>query len=499
MRFEVALPVCAALLGLVLSTLFALIYVSAADYRAKSESEDFATRIVDAIEPALAEGDTDAARNVITSIAGDKAVLLDMEGNLLAGERNPVILRQGKTYSIGDGETTVAQLFMLPLIPSRLPLPLTTILASILMVSAVAYALTNYFAKVAGSQTRLLSETVDRLRNGLSSRASQMLMFNEFRFLRTKIVRAYNSLQADNDRLRNAAYTDERTGLGNSLSLAQELTSRISTAIFEEPAAFILIDANGLEQVSASGDSALGNELYVAMGRRLANFVSSREKSRSLQPGSWKVFALQSDEFAILIDQVGARPEVMRLVRDLIDSLRQPYEISGKTCRVPASIGIVMIPEDGQSAPDIRKRAHSALFQARRNDTADFQFYSPKFDRQDAARKRLEAEVRIAVEQKRFIPVFQPKIDLRTGRIVGAEALARWKLESGRIVSPNVFIPVAEATGLIGEIGTQITRQACRAAARWHRLGFTETSIAVNVSPLQFESEDLGSMMISAM
>ncbi|MEQ9315208.1 MAG: EAL domain-containing protein, partial [Henriciella sp.] len=99
---------------------------------------------------------------------------------------------------------------------------------------------------------------------------------------------------------------------------------------------------------------------------------------------------------------------------------------------------------------------------------------------------------------KRFIPVFQPKIDLRTGRIVGAEALARWKLESGRIVSPNVFIPVAESTGLIGEIGAQITRQACRAAARWHRLGFMETSVAVNVSPLQFESDDLGAMIINA-
>ncbi|MEQ9315485.1 MAG: hypothetical protein RLN72_06505, partial [Henriciella sp.] len=219
LRFEIALPICAALLGIVLSILYALIYVGAADYRAKSESEEFAARTVAALQPVMVTGDTAAASGIVNALARDKAVLLDMDGNLIAGERDPAILRDGETYPIRVGEETVAQLVTLRLVPSRLPLPLTTILASILMVAAVAYAVTNYFAKVTSGQTRTLSETVDRLRNGLPSRSSQLLMFNEFRFLRTKIVRAFHGLQAENERLKNAAYTDERTGLGNSLSL----------------------------------------------------------------------------------------------------------------------------------------------------------------------------------------------------------------------------------------------------------------------------------------
>jgi diguanylate cyclase (GGDEF)-like protein len=499
MKFEVALPLCAALLGFVLSVAFASIYVIAAENRAETESDILAERLVRTISPDVASGDYEQVRQTVERFAGDRVLVVDAEGNAIAGSDTPQIRKKGEVYPVTEAGVTVAELISLRLSPGGLPLPLPAMLAAVLFVTGMSFALANYFAKVGAIQARSIADTVDRVSNGLSSRSSRKLLFEEFRHLHASTVRALHKLRAENTKLSNAAYTDERTGLGNSLSLTRQLTETIADSAFEDPSSFILIDADAIQQISESADSALGSETYVTMSRRIAEFVASRERAHAVPAGSWKVFALQSDEFAILVDRIGARPEVMRLVRDLIDTLNQPYQLSGKKFRVPASVGIVMIPEDGQSPADIRKRAQSALFQARRSDSTDFQFYSPKFDRQDAARKRLEAEVRAAVENKRFIPVFQPKIDLRTGRIIGAEALARWKLESGRIVSPNVFIPVAEATGLIGEIGIQIARQSCRAAARWHRLGHTGISVAINVSPIQFESDDLGTMLIHAM
>ena len=371
---------------------------------------------------------------------------------------------------------------------------------SVLVITGLAYLLANYFARVASDQVNELGAILQRLDQGKMSRTAETpLVFEEFRFLRSDLVRKFRKLRSENARLAQAAYSDERTGLGNSARLTAQLTDFIAGCTFEEPAAYLLIEAEALQMSSDVHDTLLPNDIHVAMARRISQFVAEQEAALSMPPGSWPVFSLQSDEFAILVNRIGGRSEVMRMIRNLLDRLREPYTINDQTLRLPARAGIAMLPEDGQAPLEIRKRGSSALYQARRAEEVDFQFYSPKFDRQTAARKRLESEVRLAVEAERFIPVFQPKIDLRTGRIVGAEALARWKLESGRIVSPNVFIPVAEATGLISSIGTQVTNQACRAAAQWYQEGFTGVSVAVNVSPLQFDTDDLGAMIINAM
>ncbi len=489
-----------AMIAFVLSLAFTLIYVYVADVRSDRHSTEMAGWLSRSVAADLARGDVTSASATMAHIAPRTAILLDAQGNRLAGPDSQDLVRNGEvTPVIYEGET-VGQLLTAHLVTDGLPLPLPTMLAAILCITGLAFFVANYFAQLTSTQIRSINDTVKTLsKRKLANGDDSILFFEEFRSLRVDIVRNIRRLKAEISRLTNAAYTDERTGLGNSAKLVQELTTFTAMASFEKPASYILFDADGMQQLAEAYDSATSHELYAAMSRRLANAVASQEHNISLPPGSWPVFALQSDEFAVLVDRVGARADIMRLVRKILDVLKEPYSISGKIIRMPVSAGIVMIPEDGQSPQDIRKRAESALFLARRTDSTDFQFYSPKLDRQNAARKRLEAEVRAAVENKRFIPLFQPKIDLKTGRIIGAEALARWKLESGRIVSPNVFIPVAESTGLIAEIGAQITRQACRAAARWHRLGFRDASVAVNVSPLQFETDDLGSMIIDAM
>ncbi|MEQ8558007.1 MAG: EAL domain-containing protein [Henriciella sp.] len=497
-RFSTVVPATAGVLALVLSILFDVAYLTAAHSRTEEANDILAARIAEAVSPPFAAGDMAEVEHIVSAIAPGDVVVTDMNGTVVAGSGDAN--QRGETFPVMAGGQQIATIHAGQIMSNGFLIPLPIMLTTTLIVVGLAFWLSSFFGRITSSQIEGLAETLKRLGEGrLSEASSTQLSFEEFRYLQVDLVRTMRRLRAENIKLQQAAYSDERTGLGNSAKLTQQLTDVISGCSFEEPAAYVLLDAEGLQHFSESHGMIMPNEVHAALARRLSQYVADQEKEYSMPAGSWPVFALQSDEFAVLVDRIGTRADVMRFVRQMLDLLRQPYEIGGQSFRLPARAGIVIIPEDGQSPTEIRKRAESALYQARRAETVNFQFYSPKFDRQTAARKRLEAEVRAAVENRRFVPVFQPKVDLRTGRIVGAEALARWKLESGRIVSPSVFIPVAEATGQIGQIGMQITEQACRAAAQWHARGFRDVSVAVNVSPLQFESEDLGAMIIRAM
>lgn len=499
-KYELALPIAGAMLGFVLFVTYVVIFGFAGEYRSHQHSERLAGRVINLVGPELAAGDVDGARTIVEGLAPDGAILYGPDGSVLAGSLPEKGGRRTKTYPlVADGEV-VGRLKLERLAPGGLHFSLTFLAASTILVTLLAFLVTNGFARIMARQTEEIGDLVDGLVHGKTTTTpSEPILFQEFRRLRAQIAKAFSRLQKENRRLAQAAYTDERTGLGNAVKLTQDLTEFISRSNFNQPAAFILLDADNIQHVADTMGMSASHEIHSALARRLAGFVGGLEKDFSMPRDSWPVYALSSDEFAILIDRIGTRQEVMKFVRKALDALRRPYTISGQTVKLTLSAGIVMLPEDGQTPQEIRKRAGSALFQARRTEHADFQFYSPKLDRQNAARKRLEAEVRAAVENKRFIPVFQPKVDLQTGKIIGAEALARWKLESGRIVSPNVFIPVAEATGLIREIGMQVTWQACQAAAQWYREGFKDIAVAVNVSPLQFDSDDLGTDIINAM
>jgi EAL domain-containing protein (putative c-di-GMP-specific phosphodiesterase class I) len=152
--------------------------------------------------------------------------------------------------------------------------------------------------------------------------------------------------------------------------------------------------------------------------------------------------------------------------------------------------GIVMAPEDAESFAKLLQNAKLAVRLVRSEAQSGFRFFTPRLTRLVQGKYRFEAELRDAVANKEFKAVFQPKIDFATGRIMGAEALARWRRPNGKFISPATFIPVAEQAGLIDEIGMQILEAACRAARAWQTEGF-DLTVAVNVSPSQFQRHDL--------
>lgn len=501
-RISVAdsLPVVAAIFAILVAAGFSVFYAIVTDMRASEQSDLMAERLADSLYLPVSAGNNRQADRLVEQVALNGAVVLAPDGEVLAGQSTPDLIEDGRRYDIASGDKVAGELVMMRALPWKLPLPLTMVAAIVLLIAGMAFILCRIFAQQVGKQVRIMAGLV---RNASLEESDedygQPPVFSEFRRLRAVTLRRLRTLKRENERLLNAAYTDERTGLGNSADLTRQLTRFISRSSFHTPSAFIQIDIESRQPVGAEPDAASDLEMHSLIAKRISRFVADQQETFGMAKGCWPVFTLPSDGFGVLIDGLGGRTDIMKFVRALIGHLRKPYSITGKSINSTVYAGIALIPEDGQTPQDIRKRASSALIQARRKDDGDLQFYSPKFDRQSAARRRLEGEVRAAVEQKAFLPVFQPKVDLATGRIVGAEALARWKLESGRIVSPGVFIPVAESCGLICDIGEQVTRQACEGAVKWTQMGFNDISIAVNVSPLQFESDDLGNMLINAM
>ena len=498
--FANALPIAAAVLAFVAASAVSILFLVSGEHVASERSDHIASRVADGIYVELAFGNQSNADAVLERLSPGRAAAFDLEGNLIAGEASAEVLEQGRRYPIASAGDVRGELVMIRALPEMMILSLPVAVGVVLLVTVVSYFFANFFSHLVGQQTGEITNLVSRtsLKQGLPE-AEKSVLFTEFRRLRTTLVRRIQQLQRENERLVSAAYIDERTGLGNGAELTRQLTQFISRSSFEFPSAFIQIDTEPMQLEGDHQDTAFVLEVQSAIARRIMSFLSEQQAAYSLPDGRWPGFALASDDFGVLLDRVGPRNEINRIAKSLLLRLKEPYTIGGKKVTFTAFAGVAMIPEDGQNPQDIRKRAYTALVQAKRSEGAEMQFYSPKLDRQTAARKRLESEVRTAVEQSAFTPVYQPKFDLATGRIVGAEALARWQLDSGRIVSPGVFIPVAESCGLIGDIGEQIARKACMGAAKWAEMGYNDISIAVNVSPRQFENDDLGTMLIDAM
>ncbi|WP_169332268.1 putative bifunctional diguanylate cyclase/phosphodiesterase [Henriciella marina] len=487
------------MIAFIVASAVSVLFLAAAEISASEKSDVIAGRVADGLYFEIVYGSRADVDSMLERLAQGRAAAFSPDGTLIAGTVSDDVLASGRRYPIASGGSVVGELVMLRTIPGTLALPLPLVIGVILLISVVAYLVTNFFGQLVAQQTAQIAGLVSQatLKQSLPE-DDRPILFTEFRSLRAALLRQIQSLHRENDRLMSAAYKDERTGLGNVAELTRQLTQFISRSSFEFPSAYIQIDIEPMHH-NGDQDTAFALELQTAISRRISGLLKDQLTAYSMPDDRWPAFALASDDFGVLVDQIGSRNEINKFAKLLITRLKEPYAIGGKKVTFAAFAGIAMIPEDGQTPQDIRKRAYTALVQARRKEGADLQFYSPKLDRQSAARKRLESEVRTAVEQNAFTPVFQPKVDLATGKIVGAEALARWQLESGRIVSPGVFIPVAESCGLICEIGEQITRKACMGAAKWADLGYRDISVAVNVSPRQFENDDLGTMLIDSM
>ena len=203
------------------------------------------------------------------------------------------------------------------------------------------------------------------------------------------------------------------------------------------------------------------------------------------------VARLGGDEFVVLVEDVPDLVNIASIAQKLLAAATRPFIIEGQEFLVTASIGITTYPEDSQDTASLLKNADIAMYRAKEQGENTYQFYSAQMNVHSLERLTLEANLRRALERNEFLLHYQPKIDLKSGRITGMEALVRWQDPEAGLVSPSAFIPVAEESGLIVPMSEWAIREAARQVHEWKQAIGYDQSIAVNLPSRLFERSDL--------
>jgi diguanylate cyclase (GGDEF)-like protein len=262
------------------------------------------------------------------------------------------------------------------------------------------------------------------------------------------------------------------------------LNDRISQAIALAPrhtkhVAVLFLDLDGFKHINDSLGHPVGDKLLQSITGRLVECVR----------GSDTVSRQGGDEFVVLLSEVAESEDAAITARRILAAVAQPHSIDRHDLHVSASIGVSVYPDDGLDADTLIKNADTAMYQAKENGRQSFQFFKPAMNARAVERQSIEEALRRALERREFALHYQPKVNLMTGEIVGAEALIRWTHPTRGLVPPAAFIPVAEDCGLILPIGAWVLREACGQARAWKDAGVPVTSMAVNVSAMEFRDE----------
>ena len=282
--------------------------------------------------------------------------------------------------------------------------------------------------------------------------------------------------------VRHLATHDAVTGLPN----ATLFSDRLEQAVIECHASQQLLAVMGL--VIDNFDRATEG---MEPSERHALLASIADRLRAAVFDIETLARLSGSEFGIMLPGLTDPDDASRKACALLEAVRQPLEIGGKTYRMTASIGLSVSPTDGTSAGDLLRHADLAKSRAMADGGDRASFFVPDLDERMRAQRKLEDDLRIAVAQRQFEVYYQPKVCMKTGKITGCEALVRWRRDDGTLVSPGEFVPLAERTGLIIPIGEQVLREACAQAQAWTDLGFGHLHVAVNLSAVQFRNADL--------
>jgi len=284
-------------------------------------------------------------------------------------------------------------------------------------------------------------------------------------------------------RLTHQATHDTLTGLPNRALFRDRLQQAMRYAEREKGKVSILfIDLDNFKYINDSLGHDAGDSLIRIMAQRLRSCVRDSDT----------VARLGGDEFVLMLQGAASEDERVSIAMSrILSEVRKPVDIRGRELTVTCSMGISVCPEDGNDVDTLLKHADAAMYQAKQAGRDNFQFFTSSINQRVLDRMDLEHRLRGALERSEFLLHYQPKLDLRSGMVVGTEALIRWQAPQQGLVSPVRFIPLAEETGLIEPIGAWVLETACAQAQAWREGGFRPLTVAVNVSPRQFRDARL--------
>ncbi|MBE2886396.1 putative bifunctional diguanylate cyclase/phosphodiesterase [Geobacter anodireducens] len=280
---------------------------------------------------------------------------------------------------------------------------------------------------------------------------------------------------------------DPLTGLPNRNLLQDRLGQALAleSSRRRNPIGVMFLDLDNFKKINDTLGHTVGDMLLKAVANRLRNCVR----------GGDTVSRLGGDEYILILPNVKEMHDVTTVAKKLIGLFSTPFLLMGHELYITASIGIALFPSDGDTVDALLKNADAAMYHAKEQGKNNYQFYSEEMNTRVFERMALETSLHRAIRQQEFLLYYQPRVDLRTGRISGVEALVRWNHPEMGLVSPARFIPLAEETGLIVPIGEWVLRTACAQNKAWQEAGLPPLRMAVNLSARQFRQENLIQMV----
>jgi diguanylate cyclase (GGDEF)-like protein/PAS domain S-box-containing protein len=277
-----------------------------------------------------------------------------------------------------------------------------------------------------------------------------------------------------------SAQHDLVTNLPNRLLLSDRISQAISLARRQRrPFAVLFLDLDRFKNINDSLGHAAGDALLQSVSKRLLASIR-RSDTVSRQGG---------DEFVILLSEVTHPEDAATSARQILRSLSAPHSVGAQDLHVLGSIGISLYPEDGEDAETLIKNADTAMYHAKESGRNTFRFFKEEMNLKAVDRQLIESSLRGAVERNEFLLHFQPKVNLHSGEITGAEALVRWQHPERGLTQPDQFIPVAEECGLIVQIGRWVLYETCKQARAWQDAGLPLKRVSVNVSAVEFRDK----------
>jgi diguanylate cyclase (GGDEF)-like protein len=296
------------------------------------------------------------------------------------------------------------------------------------------------------------------------------------------VARDISERRQAQERLQHMAHYDSLTGLPNRTLFFQTLAEAIELAQDKEWRIVVLFIAlDRFKNINDSLGAALGDELLRQFSNRLVQCVRIRDT----------VGRLGGDEFGLILTMTRDQQDAVYVANEVREALRAPFELGGHSPTLTASIGIAMYPDDATDPETLVNYADTAMSRAKEAGRDGYRFFTAGMNVQVLARLDLEMALRRALDNDELVLYYQPKVNLHTGAISGAEALLRWQRPGYGLVFPAEFVPVLEDTGLIVRVGAWIIDTACRQIAAWARAGVGSVHVAVNVSSRQFVEGDL--------
>lgn len=341
----------------------------------------------------------------------------------------------------------------------------------------------GYVSRQINNMFKVIDEAQHGLEAKVQERTETLAKVNEHLMQEIqKRTTVEKELLKSREYLTHLAHHDALTGLPNRVLLNNTLSHAIAKhKASKEKLALIFIDIDRFKSINDAKGHAVGDHVLKVIAKRLEGLVEEKEMASRIG----------GDEFIIALQNVTDLHAIDKLCQSALSLCATPIEFEQQTYHLTASIGISMYPDNGRTIEELQKNADIAMYQSKTTAPGNYCYFQDYMTQESTEAIDLDEQLHKAIENNEFVLYYQPKFNIKTGALAGMEALIRWMSPTRGLVSPDQFIPYAEKTGLIVQIGKWVLEEACRASGYWEKMGFHDLKIAINMSPVQFSKDDV--------